>query len=63
MKKKVISLILAATMVASLMVGCGSTNNTADTTEAPADDATEATEATEEITEAEVTEAATMEAP
>lgn len=64
MRKKLVSGLLAATMVASLMVGCGSTNNTADTTEAPADDAevTEA-EATEEITEAEVTEAATMEAP
>lgn len=59
MRKKLVSGLLAATMVASLMVGCGSEGT--DTTEA-----TEATEAevTEEATEGEVVEeVATMEAP
>lgn len=62
MKKKLVSGLLAATMVASLMVGCGSSDS-ADTTEATNNDATEA--ATEEATEDtnEVTDAATMEAP
>ncbi len=67
MRKKLVSGLLAATMVASLMVGCG--DDTTNTTEATGNDteATEAagndTEATEEATEGEVTEAATMEAP
>lgn len=60
MRKKLVSGLLAATMVASLMVGCGSEADTDATTEAKAD----ATEATEEVTEGEVVEdAATMEAP
>lgn len=60
MRKKLVSGLLAATMVASLMVGCGSSNDTTEATEAKND----ATEATEEKTEAEVVdEVETMEAP
>lgn len=59
MKKKLLSLILAATMVASLLAGCGSTSTTTsepaatETTEeaAPAEETTEAAPA-EETTEA-----------
>lgn len=67
MRKKLLSGLLAATMVASLMVGCGSdatteapAANDADT-EAPADDAAD-TEAPAEDTN-EVSEAGKMEAP
>ncbi len=60
MRKKLVSGLLAATMVASLMVGCGSGNDTTEATEAKND----ATEATEEKTESEVKdEVETMEAP
>lgn len=60
MRKKLVSGLLAATMVASLMVGCGSGNDTTEATEAKND----ATEATEEVTEsAAVEETETMEAP
>ncbi len=61
MKKKLLSGLLAATMVASMMVGCGS-----ETTEAPATEPAETTEAaaTEPATEsAVVEETAVMEAP
>ena len=69
MKKKLLSVLLSTAMVASLLVGCGSSSEEA----APAETETteEATEeTTEEVTEeeaepetTEVTEAATMEAP
>ena len=68
MKKKLLSVLLSTAMVASLLVGCGSSSEEA----APAETETteEATEETEEVTEeeaepetTEVTEAATMEAP
>ncbi|MBE5941693.1 MAG: ABC transporter substrate-binding protein [Lachnospiraceae bacterium] len=52
MKKKIVSGLLATTMVASLLFGCGG----ADTTEAPATEAPAATEATDDA--AETTEAA-----
>lgn len=58
MRKKLLSGLLAATMVASLMVGCGSDATTeapaADdtTTEAAADDGGETTEDTNEVTDA-----------
>ena len=65
MKKKLLSVLLSTAMVASLLVGCGSSSEEA----APAETTTE--EATEEVAEeeeaepetTEVTEAATMEAP
>lgn len=61
MRKKLVSGLLAATMVASLMVGCGS-EDTTETTEATNNDTeAEATEATEDTNE--VTDAAAMEAP
>ena len=67
MKKKLLSVLLSTAMVASLLVGCGSSSEEA----APAETTEEATEeTTEEVTEeeaepetTEVTEAATMEAP
>lgn len=68
MKKKLLSVLLSTAMVASLLVGCGSSSEEA----APAETTTEeaAEETTEEVAEeeaepetTEVTEAATMEAP
>ena len=72
MKKKLLSVLLSTAMVASLLVGCGSSSEEAAPAETETtEDAT--TEATEETTEApatevvedsgEVTEAAKMEAP
>lgn len=62
MKKKLLSGLLAATMVASLMVGCGSSDTEtteAGTTAAAVEESSEA--ATEDTNE--TTDAATMEAP
>ena len=73
MKKKLLSVLLSTAMVASLLVGCGSSSEEAapaetETTEEATEETTE--EVTEEVTEeeaepetTEVTEAATMEAP
>lgn len=41
MKKKFVSVMLSVTMVAALLVGCGSKNETADNTDNAADDATD----------------------
>ncbi|TCL54641.1 putative multiple sugar transport system substrate-binding protein [Kineothrix alysoides] len=56
MKKKLLSLILAATMVASLLAGCGSTSKT--TSEPAATETAPAAETKEEAAPAEETEAA-----
>ena len=69
MKKKLLSVLLSTAMVASLLVGCGSSSEEAEpAAEETTEEATE--ETTEEVTEeeaepetTEVTEAATMEAP
>ncbi|MDD3416526.1 MAG: extracellular solute-binding protein, partial [Lachnospiraceae bacterium] len=58
MKKKLVSILLCTTMVASMLVGCGSSTATEET--APAEATTEA--ATEEAATEAVTEAATTEA-
>lgn len=58
MKKKVVSVLLAAAMTAALTAGCGSS---AETTEAPAETA-EAEESTEEAEEAETEESEAEEA-
>jgi ABC-type glycerol-3-phosphate transport system substrate-binding protein len=66
MKKKLLSVVLSVAMVASLLVGCGSTSteeSAAETTEEAVEETTE--EPAEEVVEDtnEVTEAATLEAP
>lgn len=69
MKKKLLSVLLSTAMVASLLVGCGSSSEEAapaETTEEAAEETTETEEVAEEEAEpetTEVTEAATMEAP
>ena len=71
MKKKLLSVLLSTAMVASLLVGCGSSSEEAAPAETTTEEATEETteETTEEVAEeaepetTEVTEAATMEAP
>ena len=70
MKKKLLSVLLSTAMVASLLVGCGSSSEEAAPAETTTEEAT-TEEATEEVAEeeeaepetTEVTEAATMEAP
>lgn len=51
MKKKVVSVILALTMVAAMVTGCGSSSSSSSTTEETAAEAEEETEAAEEATE------------
>ena len=70
MKKKLLSVLLSTAMVASLLVGCGSSSEEAAPAETTTEEAAEETTETEEVAEeeaepetTEVTEAATMEAP
>ena len=68
MKKKLLSVLLSTAMVASLLVGCGSSSEEAapaetETTEEATEETTEEVEEEAEPETTEVTEAATMEAP
>ena len=69
MKKKLLSVLLSTAMVASLLVGCGSSSEEAapaetETTEETTEEVSEETTETEVVEDSgEVTEAAVMEAP